>query len=49
MIGPKLAWTGLAMILITPIFGFKGVTAIAIAIAGAVIMSIGVVLIWLDK
>jgi hypothetical protein len=43
--GTKLAWTGLAMIQVTPIFGVSKV----LAVAGAIIMVIGAVLICLDR
>lgn len=45
MIGHKLSWTGLALMLVSPVFGLPG----AFVIAGAVILTIGVILIWLDK
>lgn len=43
--GTKLSWTGLAMMLVFPAFGLSG----AFVIAGAVVLSIGVVLQWLDR
>ena len=42
--GVKLAWTGLWIILAGGTFSFP-----AAAIVGAVIMLIGVILMWLDK
>jgi len=43
--GTKLSWTGLALILVSPIFGLMS----AFVVAGAVVLVIGVVLQWLDK
>lgn len=43
--GTKLSWTGLALILVSPIFGLGSV----FIVAGAIILVIGVVLQWLDK
>lgn len=43
--GIKLSWTGLALVLVSEAFGFSH----AVEIAGAVILAIGVVLLWLDK
>ncbi len=43
--GVKLSWTGLALMLVSPVFGLP----IPFVIAGAVILVIGVVLQWLDK
>lgn len=45
MIGQKLSWTGLALILVSPVFGLGSV----FVVAGAIILVIGVVLTWLDK
>ena len=41
----KIIWTGLALILIPPIFG----AVEAFVMAGAVVMGLGIVLMWLDK
>lgn len=43
--GTKLSWTGLSLILVSPIFGL----AQEFVVAGAVILVIGVFLQWLDK
>lgn len=45
MIGLKLAWTGLTLVVITPVFGLTNI----FAMAGAVVMIVGVILFWLDK
>ncbi len=41
----KLLWTGLTLILVAELLGFSH----AVGVAGAVIMAIGTVLLWLDK
>ena len=41
----KLCWTGLALYLVSTALGL----APAFVLAGAVILAIGVVLLWLDK
>ncbi len=43
--GIKLSWTGLALAVVTPIYGLPSV----FALAGAIILTIGVVLQWMDK
>lgn len=42
--GSKLLWTGLTIITALPIAGFSGFSFI-----GAIIMIIGLILLWLDK
>jgi len=44
--GTKLAWSGLTILLAAPIFS---VGTKLIMIIGAVVMVIGVILMWLDK
>lgn len=43
--GVKLNWTGLALMLVSPVFGLPQ----AFAIAGAIVLGLGVILMWLDK
>lgn len=43
--GGKLCWTGLAMMLVSPVFGLSE----PFVVAGAIILVIGVILNWLDK
>lgn len=43
--GVKLSWTGLALMLIAPAFGLGQV----FVVAGAIVLSIGVILQWMDK
>ncbi len=43
--GVKLSWTGLGMMLVFPVFGLSG----AFVIAGAVVLTIGIVLQWLNQ
>jgi len=43
--GTKLAWTGLTFVIASELLGLKG----GFVLAGAIIMAVGVVLIWLDK
>jgi hypothetical protein len=43
--GIKLSWTGLTLILVSPLFGIGQV----FALVGAIILAIGVILNWLDK
>lgn len=44
-LGVKLSWTGLAIMLISPLFGLHP----AFTIAGAVVLGLGVILQWMDK
>jgi len=44
-VGTKLSWTGLALMLVAPVFELGKV----FVIAGAIILVIGVILQWLDK
>jgi NADH:ubiquinone oxidoreductase subunit 6 (subunit J) len=43
--GTKLAWSGLTILLVSPVFGLGKI----FAIVGAVVLIVGVVLMWLDK
>ena len=43
--GIKLSWTGLALVIVSEILGFGN----SFQIAGAIVLLIGVVLMWLDK
>lgn len=44
----KLLWTGLTLVVASPILG-KGNLELGLVVAGAIIMVIGVILLWLDK
>lgn len=44
-VGNKLTWVGLTLVLVSPVFGIGA----GFAIAGAIILVIGVVLLCLDK
>ena len=46
--GTKLSWTGLALVLVSPILG-KGNLELGLVVAGAIILTIGIILQWLDK
>lgn len=43
--GIKLAWTGLALGIVAAVFSL----GMAFVIAGAIVLVVGVVLMWLDK
>ncbi len=43
--GTKLSWTGLALLISAPVFGLNN----GFAVAGAIVLVIGVILQWLDK
>ncbi len=43
--GVKLNWTGLALVVVSEVFGFGH----PFTIAGAILLVVGVVLMWLDK
>ena len=43
--GTRVAWTGLALMLVTPEFNINGI----FVFVGAVILTVGVVMMWLNK
>lgn len=43
--GIKLSWTGLTLVLVSSVFGLTN----TFVVAGAIILIIGIILIWLDK